>query len=833
MMRDPACSPNRNTSNAHDDKPALQSSPWISIILLLILLAPTSASTARVRPGAMPELGPDEGLLLVAVDTNLPLNSVRLAPPGRTIGSLMQNNLPAGVHMDLQVVPAGKWQWQRLRAFDRLYWDISDDTDYGFEVRAGTLNYPGHLLFRNQLLSADAGVFNHGLQAIDWMAKEHPAILAKFGMEWIGRYTDPFPAFLDRETRDKPPVTEMKLRAPPAPGELPIAVRDLWREPQIESVELNAAGDLLVQRVRDEKGWSIELVDLVAGTSITLNRSALPHASIAWSGNRVLLLGIGIVSDEAVYSVIRIGDGPPGNRGFQTLRIRRSGRLVDALPEQPDQILFASRTPRDKLFVQRVDLSNQAAIDASIAWSQKPLNPEIDGAFHWLADRKGQLRAAWARNKDQRLVLLYGQGQDFREVLDLSIRGGFNPMALTADGTHIYGTSDEGRGQRDLVEFDPANGKIVGTLFSKPGIDIDAPLLDNAGAVIGARYRMDGRMVNDYLAESDQHLSQLLARSFPGLSVSALGRSSDGMQRILRVEGSDRPGQIYHLDLAARRASLLSEERPWLAGKQWLKAQAFRVEDGVQPSLDAYLTLPAGKGPHPLVVMPHGGPVGIRDSLQFNPELQFLGSLGIAVLQVNFRGSDGYGRAFREAGQGAQGTGIEDDIDRAVAWALAKYPLDASRMCMLGASYGGYSALMSTVRAPDRYRCAVSISGVTDRLLFFTASDGGQSAAGRTQLEKFVGDPIKERDRMIQTSPVYRYRELTTPIMLVHGEADRRVDFEHMRRLVRMLDLAGRPPVGLELADEGHSLSKIENIEATWNGIAGFLRQYLLAPKAR
>jgi len=243
--------------------------------------------------------------------------------------------------------------------------------------------------------------------------------------------------------------------------------------------------------------------------------------------------------------------------------------------------------------------------------------------------------------------------------------------------------------------------------------------------------------------------------------------------------------------------------------------------------IEAYLTMPPVAGKRPLVVLPHGGPVGVADRMLFDPEVQFLASLGYAVLQVNFRGSDGFGKAFREAGYKKHGTLIEDDIETALTEVLARFPLDPQRMCVMGASYGGYSAMVSTVRWPQRFRCAVSMSGVSDRVLFFTASDGGNSAKGRKELERVIGDPNTELDEMLETSPLYRYREMQVPVMLVHGGEDMRVDYEHSRRLVRMLNLAGHKPVMLSFDKEGHGLSDIDDIDKAYSGIAGFLQQYL------
>jgi dipeptidyl aminopeptidase/acylaminoacyl peptidase len=293
------------------------------------------------------------------------------------------------------------------------------------------------------------------------------------------------------------------------------------------------------------------------------------------------------------------------------------------------------------------------------------------------------------------------------------------------------------------------------------------------------------------------------------------------------VESGRQPAQLYHLDVAARQASLIDESKPWLdvaklAPTHRLEAKA---SDGMR--IEAFLTLPDVPGDRPLVLLPHGGPIGVADRLHFDPQVQFLASLGYAVLRVNFRGSAGYGRAFREAGMGQYGTGIEDDIDSALEHALANHPLDASRVCAVGSSYGGYSSLMAAVRRPERFRCVVSIAGVSDRILFFTASDSARNHAARPLMVQAMGDPHRDLEAMKRVSPLFQYASLDTPVMIVHGRDDLRVDYEHARRLARMLSLGGKPPTGLVFDKEGHGFTDIGNIEAAWEGVAGFLRRHL------
>jgi dipeptidyl aminopeptidase/acylaminoacyl peptidase len=284
------------------------------------------------------------------------------------------------------------------------------------------------------------------------------------------------------------------------------------------------------------------------------------------------------------------------------------------------------------------------------------------------------------------------------------------------------------------------------------------------------------------------------------------------------------------VDSAKKRATKIESAKPWLSWIRFPEAELLSVPAADGFAIEAYLTKPRNAAKSPLVVLSHGGPVGVRDERGFNSEVQFLASLGYAVLQVNFRGSDGYGTRFRDSGRRAHGTAIEDDIDTVLTRVLQDPHIDAGRVCAIGSSYGGYSALVSTVRWPQRFRCAVSLSGVTDMLLFFTSSDSGNSARGRTALEHYVGDPRTEADAMMRNSPIYRYRELKAPLMFVHGAEDARVDFEHMRRMVRMLNIAGVRPVALTLEKEGHTYDSWESLEATWGGIAGFLRRHLGDP---
>lgn len=800
--------------------------------LLAALLALPVLAMDRVDPGEMPKLDPDEGLVLIAIDSSLALEGVHVRKDGGSVfGAGVLSRLPEGRTLRLYKAPAGRYEWNRISTSSGSY-RVGDDAEYDFEVKAGHISYAGDLVFRpTSFYRADIHVANRGLGALDWLDTEHTQLLTKYPFEYIGRYPDPYPAFY-RAERAKPdakaaPYPEMAK--PPEPKMLPLAPADLWERERVSLYELNPSGSLLAMQVREEgkDSWTIDIIDLIGGKAHRVARSTIAFGSLRWSGDDILLVAHGAAFHQEINVIAAHGIGV--QRTFTRYSLPVAGRVMDVIADHPGHILFGSYEPRGNFMVHKVDVSTEKSAKAFRAKTSDRLNMGSKDDYWWYADSKGNLRVAKVM-RDSEPVLVQGSPGATTDVMSLRSDGGFAPEALSSDGTTLYGLTDEDRAQTDFVAFDMATKRITETLFTKDGVDVDSIIFDSRRAPIGVRYYRDGRLVSDYFGQKDRHLSSLLEHAFPGKTVAVVRRSHDGRQLVLFVDAADMPPSLYHLDVAQRRASLLENLMPRMEGKRFAPTHIVRATSKDGLPIEAYLTLPANEGKRPLVVYAHGGPIGVSDRLHFDTEVQFMASLGYAVLRVNFRGSDGYGKEFREAGHKAFGAAIEDDIDAALNRAIAEHPVDASRICAVGASYGGYSALISAIRWPQRFRCAVSIAGVTELPLLLTASDGARSEEGRKELEKIIGDPRKELDAMRQASPLYRYDELTVPVMFAHGDEDLRVDEEHMRRLVRMLDIAGRPPVGLVFEGEGHGFAKEEHVHALWKGVAGFLQQHLDAP---
>jgi acylaminoacyl-peptidase len=225
-----------------------------------------------------------------------------------------------------------------------------------------------------------------------------------------------------------------------------------------------------------------------------------------------------------------------------------------------------------------------------------------------------------------------------------------------------------------------------------------------------------------------------------------------------------------------------------------------------------------------MVVLPHGGPHGVRDYWAFSPDVQVLASRGYAVLQVNYRGSGGYGRDFLYAGYGKWGTLMQDDLTDATLWAIDAGIAHRDRVCIYGASYGGYAAMMGVVREPDLYQCAIAYVGVYDLELMFEKGDIPDRDTGVTFLKEAVGED--EQD-LRSRSPVHNLHRLKAPVFIVHGGEDFRVDVEHAYRLRDRLDELGKPYEWMLKEKEAHGFYRPENRLELYERMLAFLGKYI------
>lgn len=321
-----------------------------------------------------------------------------------------------------------------------------------------------------------------------------------------------------------------------------------------------------------------------------------------------------------------------------------------------------------------------------------------------------------------------------------------------------------------------------------------------------------------------------LAKVFKDRRVDLRSWSKDRTRFVARVSGPGAPGVWYLFDTARKEVSPLGDEYPELAGAQlgatrWI---TYKARDGLE--IPAYLTLPpaaATAGPRPpLVVLPHGGP-RTRDEYDFEYLVQFLASRGYAVLQPQFRGSWGFGDAFEEAGEGEWGGKMQTDLLDGVAALAAQGEVDAARACIVGASFGGYSALAGAALYPGAYRCAASIAGIADlgQLLLEQGRAYGRASAGLEELRVMIGAASPQK--LAETSPAQHAAAVQAPVLLIHGDKDTVVAPAQSLRMAEALKAAGKPHELVILEGENHYLTRSSNRTRTLEALEAFLARHL------
>jgi dipeptidyl aminopeptidase/acylaminoacyl peptidase len=298
---------------------------------------------------------------------------------------------------------------------------------------------------------------------------------------------------------------------------------------------------------------------------------------------------------------------------------------------------------------------------------------------------------------------------------------------------------------------------------------------------------------------------------------------------IIRTFSDRTLGNYYYYDTKLGKVEQIAEVSPWLKKEHLaeMKPIQYTTRDGLV--IQGYLTLPKGREPKklPVVINPHGGPWA-RDVWTFNPEVQFLANRGYAVLQMNFRGSTGYGRKFWEASFGQWGLKMQDDITDGVNWLIEQGIADPKRIAIYGGSYGGYATLAGITFTPDLYACGIDYVGVSN-LFTFLGSIPSYWEPYRKMLYEMVGDPNKPEDkkRLEATSPVFHVQRIKAPLLIAQGAKDPRVNKNESDQMVEALRKRGVEVQYILKEEEGHGFNNEENKFEFYRAMEEFLAKHL------
>ncbi len=441
-------------------------------------------------------------------------------------------------------------------------------------------------------------------------------------------------------------------------------------------------------------------------------------------------------------------------------------------------------------------------------------------ATHWLLDKKGDLRVVATADKGRRALHWLQPGREqWTRLLDqdalskdmLSLKYLEDASTLVVEG-RLQGRDTEALYTMDLrtavVNPEP--------ILALDGFDTDAVLeFDSRTREVVGVHTRGSRPVSLWFTERLAKVQKAVDDALPAGRVNKLvcGRCESTQHFLVFSRSDTYPGEFLHFDQAANSLRRLHVQRPGLDERAQGRRSFHRVASRDGLALPVYVTHPSGQAPTelktasrlPTVVHVHGGPWVRGHDLDWEPHAQFLASRGYRVIEVDFRGSTGYGWRHFNAGWRAWGTAMQDDLADAVAWAVKQGLSDPARVCIFGASYGGYAALMAPIRHPGLFRCAASYAGVTDPGLLYSSNWGDMTAQSkRYSLPVLVGDPVADASLLDAASPLKRVSELKVPVLLAYGSADRRVPREHAERFEAAAKRAGASVETKMYFNEGH-----------------------------
>lgn len=505
-----------------------------------------------------------------------------------------------------------------------------------------------------------------------------------------------------------------------------------------------------------------------------------------------------------------------------------AAELVDDLAGDDKNVIIAVHPFSDDPFsrAERMDVYSGRRTPVALA-------PVRNADF--VTDNTGEVRFAVGAGVDNRQKLYYRSGRSAEwTLLSDEAKAGLkqHPIGFSADNTVAYLEVERSTGPNAVMAFDVASGKSTEVLRDDTVDPARYLYLPYSNTPIGVMFQ-DGRPRLAFFDEKHPRarLYRSLEAAFAPEPVLITSQTADGSTALIQTWSDRNPGDFFLFDLVGKKASHLISRRTWFDPEATaeMRPVTIKARDGLE--LAGYVTYPKGKAETglPMVVMPHGGPIGIRDTWGFDDDAQMLAAAGYAVLQVNFRGSGGYGKAFMDAGAREWGGRMQDDLTDATRWAIDQRIADAGRICIYGASYGGYAALMGVAKEPGLYRCAVGYIGVYDLPTMHTDGDIQRRGSGETFLKEWLG----EREALAAVSPSRMAERIKVPVFLAAGGEDERAPIAHTKMMEQALRKAGGSVQTLYFPYEGHGFYVPANREAYYTQLLQFLANSLGGKVAR
>jgi len=602
-----------------------------------------------------------------------------------------------------------------------------------------------------------------------------------------------------------------------------IPLEDFFKNPEKARYQISPDGKYYSFMAPYEKRMNIFVQEIGKDSAVRLtSETDRDIADYFWKNpTRILFLkDTGGDENFKLYGVNMDGSNLKCFTDFPKVRTE----IFDQMENFPNEVLIGLNKRNPEVF-DPFRLNIETGVMKQLA--ENPGN--IQG---WMMDHDGKLRGAYAIVDGVNTQLLYREKEtdQFKPVLTTNFKESLAPMFFTFDNKNIYATSNLGRDKSVVVEFDIANGKEIKTLYENPDFDVNGISYSKKRKVLTTADFESWKMEKYFFDEETKKIYERVQKEVGNLNINIPWATKEEDKFIVRAYSDRSLGAYYIYDKTSDQLTKIAEIGPWLKQEELAEMLPIQYQSRDGLTINGYLTLPVGYTMEtakdlPVVINPHGGPWA-RDSWYFNPEIQFLANRGYAVLQVNFRGSTGYGKKFWESSFKQWGLTMQDDITDGVQWLIDKGIADKKRIAIYGGSYGGYATLQGLVKNPDLYAAGVDYVGVSNMFTFMKTVP----PYWKPMLEMFyemVGNPGKDSSLLASVSPALNADKIKAPLFIAQGANDPRVNKDESDQMVDALKKRGVTVEYMVKDNEGHGFHNEENRFDFYRAMEKFLGEHL------
>jgi dipeptidyl aminopeptidase/acylaminoacyl peptidase len=513
---------------------------------------------------------------------------------------------------------------------------------------------------------------------------------------------------------------------------------------------------------------------------------------------------------------------------WYTRYLESAGRKHD-----PDEVYVAEPARWDDSGAHDYKLKRLNTVTGRVKEIETPV-----GAEGWVMDADGEPRVTVTYRDGHETVMLRDPATDrWSAIGEFDIFTDTDAIGpeLIDDGNRLFVTAAHGSDTRSLYTYDVASKALSDKPFLQSDrYDLEPGFVMRGGKVLGIRYLVDTevtRWLDPGMAALQAKLDTLLPATVNRISVAS---EADAHVVVVKAWSDRLPGQFYLYDTERGKLIALGSAHPEIDPERMsaMEPTHYAARDGLQ--IPAWLTVPRGaeRKKLPLVVLVHGGPFVRGEQWHWNPEVQFLAARGFAVLEPEYRGSTGYGAALFKAGWKQWGLAMQNDVADGVKWAVDQGLADPKRVCIAGASYGGYAVLMGLINDPQVYRCGIDWVGVTDIDLMYTANWSDLTDVWITYgMPRLIGDRTTDAAQLKATSPILNADKIHAPLLMAYGGKDRRVPLVHGEKMHDALARQSAANIQWVVYDqEGHGWRTLETRIDFWNRAATFLDKNIGQP---